>query len=143
MKKFIMACVGLFMSLILVSSANASENWRFCNGVDDQHPQSVALMNLAKDFEKATDGRVKIDVYFSNSLGSEEELLELTRTNTIQGFFGNVTSGLPTFMPEFGVFALPYLFQSYADAHKYLMESPKQKELWKKFEDMTQLHFGR
>ncbi len=141
MKKLIMTFVVLVMSLVMIPSGNASENWRFCNGVDDKHPQSIALVNLAEDFEKATDGRIKIDVYFSNSLGSEEELLELTRTNTIQGFFGNVTSGLPTFMEEFGVFALPYLFQSYDDAHKYLMESPKQKKLWDKLEQMTQLHF--
>ncbi len=141
MKVLFMTFIGLLMSLVMGVTANATENWRFCNGVDDRHPQSIALMNLARNFEKATDGKIKIDVYFSNSLGSEEELLELTRTNTIQGFFGNVTAGLPSFMEEFGVFALPYLFQSYADAHKYLTESPKQQELWKKFEKMTNLHF--
>ena len=117
------------------------EVWKMCNGVTDTHPQSVTLVKFADEFSKATNGRIKIEVFHSNSLGSEEELTEMTRTNTLQGFFGNVTSGLPSFMPEFGVFALPYLFQSYDDAHKYLNESDKAKALWADLEKLTNLHY--
>ncbi|WHH58544.1 TRAP transporter substrate-binding protein [Petroclostridium sp. X23] len=118
-----------------------NEVWKMCNGVSDTHPQSVTLQKFADEFSKATNGRITVEVYHNNSLGSEEELTEMARTNTLQAFFGNVTSGLPSFMPEFGVFALPYLFHSYEDAHKYLNESPKAKELWASLEKMTNLHF--
>lgn len=115
--------------------------WKMCNGVSDTHPQSITLEKFAEEFSKATNGRITIEVYHNNSLGSEEELTEMTRTNTLQGFFGNVTSGLPSFMDEFGVFALPYLFRTYDDAHEYLTQSEKAKELWDELEGMTNLKF--
>lgn len=123
------------------SEKETSVVWKFCNGVSDTHPQSITLLTFAEELSKATNGRLVVEVYNNNTLGSEEELTEMTRTNTIQGFFGNVTSGLPSFKEEFGVFALPYLFHSYADAHEYLTKSDKAGELWDSLEEMTNLHF--
>ncbi len=146
MKKFfvLLAVALMCAGMVFAGGSDDSEgtlNWKFCNGASDTHPQSVTLTKFADEFSKATNGRVNIEVYYNNTLGSEDELTEMTRTNTLQGFFGNVTTGLPSFMPEFGTFALPYLFRSFDDASEYLNNSDKAKELWAELEDLTNLHY--
>lgn len=123
------------------SAAADTVVWKFCNGVSDTHPQSSTMAEFADAFTKATNGRVTFELYNNNSLGSEEELTEMCRSNTLQCFYGNITTGLPNYMEEFGVFALPYLFHSWDDAYDYLMNADKAKELWARLEEATNLHY--
>lgn len=60
--------------------------WKFGHGQTEDNPAVVATIAFADAIKEATDGRWTIDVYAGGSLGSELEVLEMTRVNTVQLF---------------------------------------------------------
>lgn len=107
------------------------------NGVDDENPQTIALNDFGKALEEATGGRIKYELFSNSAIGSDEEMAEMVRTNTLQMTEVNLT--LKDYEPEMYAFGLPYLFHSFEDAYKYLSESDKSKEMWEKLEEDTNL----
>jgi len=75
------------------------------------HPVSKAMNYMAKQLEKKSDGELTIKIYPSQQLGSERELLELVQVGTID-ITKVSAANLETFVPEFQVFSLPYLFRN-------------------------------
>lgn len=113
----------------------------FCNGVSDTHPQSICLAEFAVEFEKATDGRYKIENYWNNTLGDDDSLAEMVRTGTIQGWYGSIFGALTNYCGEFGAFALPYLLHSYDEAYDYLNNSEFIAGVMQKLEDEYNIHY--
>jgi len=113
----------------------------FCNGVDAENPQSLCLEEFGKAFEEATEGRYIVDNYWSNTLGDDESLAEMCRTNTVQGWYGSIFGALPNYIPEFATFALPYLLKSYDEAYEYLHNSELIADLMVKLEEEYGIHY--
>lgn len=113
----------------------------FCNGLSDQHPQSKTLVEFSEAFEKETNGRYVIENYWNNTLGDDDSLAEMCRSNTIQGFSGSIFGSLPNYVPEFGVFALPYLLRDYDEAYDYLHGSEMVAGMMDKLENEFNLHY--
>ena len=66
--------------------------WTVACCVTEENPQSVAVANIAKDLEELTDGKFTWDVFYNSELGSETEVVELCRNNTVQFVTSNVTT---------------------------------------------------
>lgn len=113
----------------------------FATGVTDTHPQAITLEKFADEFEKETDGRYVIECYHNNTLGDDETLAEMCRTNTIQGWSGSLFGALPNYIPEFGTFALPYILRSYDEAYEYLHNSEMMQGLMEKLENDYNIHY--
>ncbi len=107
------------------------------NGVDEENPQTIALQNFGKALEKATEGRITFELFANCSLGSDEEMIEMVRTNTLQLSEANLS--IKDYVPEMYAFGLPYLFHSYADAYDYLTNSDTAKAMWAKLQDERKL----
>lgn len=114
--------------------------WKFGHGQTEDNPAVVATIAFADAIKEATDGRWTIDVYAGGSLGSELEVLEMTRVNTVQLFYANISS-MEQYVPDFGVYVLPYLFHSWDDVEDYLENSPKGAALWTELEKVSNLKF--
>lgn len=108
--------------------------WTIAACLTESNPQSQALQKIADELEEKTNGNFKWDIFFNSELGSESEAVELVRNNTAQFVTSNVTV-MSTYVDEYSVFALPYVFHKETDLLSYLQDSDKAKQLYQKLED--------
>jgi TRAP-type transport system periplasmic protein len=74
---------------------------------------------FADEIEKRTAGRYKIEQYPNSALGGEVEMLKAVQLGTVDLAF--ITGApLPNFVPDVGVFNIPFLFRDVAHAHAVL-----------------------
>lgn len=67
---------------------------------------NIAAENMAKEVADKTNGKFKIEIYHSGTLGSEQEVIEGMQMGTIAGNLAAVTL-LANFVPSFEVINLP------------------------------------
>lgn len=78
--------------------------------LDTGHPVHAALEHMAARLEESSAGVVTIDIYPSGVLGSEVESLEQVQSGSLD--MTKVSAAvMENFVPELGVFGLPYLFR--------------------------------
>jgi len=74
---------------------------------------------FADEIAKRTQGRYRIEQYPNSALGGELEMLKAVQLGTVDLAF--ITGApLPNFMPDIGVFNIPFLFRDVAHAHAVL-----------------------
>lgn len=86
------------------------------HGLDPSHPVHLAMEFLAERVAEKSKGRMRIDVYPSEQLGSERECLELLQIGSL-AMTKVSCSVIEGFVPEMSVLSLPYLFQD--EAHRF------------------------
>ncbi|MBT2337219.1 TRAP transporter substrate-binding protein [Variovorax paradoxus] len=91
------------------------------------HPAHLAALQFAKRVEERTHGQVRTEIFPASQLGSENELLQKVRLGAVDM---DVTSMnyLIKYEKTFSVIVMPYLFDSYAHAHRVL-DGPAMKWL--------------
>jgi tripartite ATP-independent transporter DctP family solute receptor len=86
------------------------------HGLDPAHPVHLAMEFLTERVAEKSKGRMRIDVYPSEQLGSERECLELLQIGSL-GMTKVSCSVIEGFVPEMSVLSLPYLFRD--EAHRF------------------------
>lgn len=97
---------------------------------------------FADEIAKRTNGRYKVDQYPNSALGGEVEMLKGVQLGTIDLAF--ITGApLPNFLPEVGVFNIPFLFRDLTHAHAVL-DGPIGQSYLEKFrgKDLVALAWG-
>src|SRR6202795_1428426 len=122
------AVLGLAMA---ISPGAAVAQQKMVMKASDVHPAGyptvVAVENMGKKLEKATNGRLSVQMYASMQLGGEKEAIEQAQVGAIQ--FARVSVGaLGPVIDELNVFNLPYLFRSTAHMQK-VIDGPIGQEL--------------
>ncbi len=80
------------------------------HGLDPLHPVHQTMEFLADRVSEKSNGRIRIDIYPSEQLGSERECLELLQIGSLS--MTKVScSVLEGFVPAMSVLSLPYLFR--------------------------------
>jgi len=93
------ACTGRASATVL----------KLAHGLDVTHPVHRAMVRMADLSSERSDGRIRIDIYPSEQLGSERECVELIQIGSIA--MTKVSASVAeSFIPAFQVFSLPYLF---------------------------------
>jgi len=78
--------------------------------LDTNSPVHKAMIYLGERLDEYSKGSIKIKVYPSSQLGNERESLELLQVGSLD--IAKVSSAvLENFVPEMGVYSLPYLFR--------------------------------
>ncbi|PZE19785.1 TRAP transporter substrate-binding protein [Paenibacillus xerothermodurans] len=98
----------------------------------DTHPADYPTVIGDKKFadlvNERTNGRIKIEVFPASQLGEEKAVVEQVQLGAIE--FTRVSSGpLGEFNKNFGVFSLPYVFDSDEHLWKFLESEPGNKLL--------------
>ncbi|MEJ2804667.1 TRAP transporter substrate-binding protein, partial [Comamonadaceae bacterium PP-2] len=75
------------------------------------YPNVVAVENMGKKLEKATDGRLRIQMFPGGVLGGEKEMIEQTQVGAINILRTSLGS-VGTVVPEVNVFNMPFVFRS-------------------------------
>lgn len=77
------------------------------------YPNVVAMENMGKKLEAATNGKYKIQVFPGGVLGSEKEMIEQAQIGALQ--IARISLGpMGPVVPEVNVFNLPFLFRDEA-----------------------------
>lgn len=110
---------GLATGLILgtASLAQAQTVIRAGHGAQSGHPTHFGLVKLAELVEERTDGAVVIEVYPDRQLGEEREMVEGLQLGTVDMVVTS-TGPVGSFVPEFTVIDLPFLFESSEHAYR-------------------------
>jgi TRAP-type transport system periplasmic protein len=97
-------------------------------GLNDKHPQYLALVKFKEIVEKETNGAIKVETYHSSQLGDDRAMMEALQLGTQQMTIPS-TAPIANFVPEFSVYDIPFIFPSEEVADKVLLESDIAKEL--------------
>lgn len=100
----------------------------------ESHFEHKAALYLQEQVDKATGGKIKVEIYPAAQLGSEEEMYKQLKAGAIQLASGG--AGVTKFVPEFGLHALPGLWRDYdhfrnvmaSDIGKKLIALPSEKK---------------
>jgi tripartite ATP-independent transporter DctP family solute receptor len=134
MISFRMGASALALALAAGFSANAMAvtTMRISVSIPQNSHQGVAIDTFAKEVEKRTEGRYKIQTFYSASLGAEREATEAVQLGTQELTFTS-TGPIPNFVPEVKILDVPFLFRDYAHA-RAVLDGPIGQELLQKFD---------
>jgi len=100
---------------------------KLAHSLDIKHPVHHALMFLARRVKEKSNGKMRIDVYPTEQLGSERDCIEHVQLGILA--MTKTSSGpMEGFVPAIRVFGLPYLFRDSEHMWK-VFEGPIGKEL--------------
>ena len=97
------------------------------HALDTEHPVHLAMEVMAGRLDSLSGGTMRIEMYPSQQLGSEREMLELLQIGSL-GMTKVSSSVLENFAPAYRVLSLPFVFRD--DAHRFaVLDGPIGREL--------------
>ncbi|NHZ32066.1 TRAP transporter substrate-binding protein [Massilia rubra] len=130
MKSFV---VALAATLSLNAWAQAPIVIKFSHVVATDTPKGQAAERFKELAEKATKGRVKVEVYPNSQLYKDKEELEALQLGAVQMLAPSLAKFGPLGVKEFEAFDLPYIFPTKAALYS-VTEGPIGKSLLQKLE---------
>jgi tripartite ATP-independent transporter DctP family solute receptor len=129
----LLACaLALASGALLAPLAQAQTVMKISISVAENSHQGVAIDTFAREVEKRTGGRYKIQTFFSGSLGGERESIEAVQLGTQELTFTS-TGPVPNFVPETRILDIPFLFRDKAHA-RAVLDGPIGQEMLKAFD---------
>lgn len=133
LRKLMTLSLLLFASLLIAGCSSKSGTEKDGNVADDGGKQEKYVIKFAhvvsastakgKAAEKfaeivseKTDNQIEVEIYPDSQLGSDREILEQMQSGTVQ-MNAPFTGVLPSFVKQFEVFDLPFLFESSEEAN--------------------------
>jgi len=86
--------------------------FKYANTQSENHPRSKSMVFFKNTLEKATQGKIKVELYFSGVLGKEAEVLDMVKMGNVQGCRGGLFERANK---KYLMYTLPFLFE---DAEK-------------------------
>ncbi len=100
----------LFTMLFGCSGENTTKTLRLGHGLDISHSVHKAMVKMGEDLFERSGGKLKLEIYPSQQLGTERECLELLQIGSMD--MTKVSVGvLENFAPKMKVLGLPFLFR--------------------------------
>jgi tripartite ATP-independent transporter DctP family solute receptor len=100
---------------------------KLAHGLDVKHSVHRAMEVMSTRVAERSGGRMRIDIYPNEQLGTERQALELLQIGSL-GMTKVSAAVLENFAPAFQVLSLPYLFRD--EAHQYkVLDGPVGTEL--------------
>ncbi|MBK1876323.1 TRAP transporter substrate-binding protein [Pelagicoccus mobilis] len=110
---------GVFVSSVVfayVSSSRAGGSdvrlLKLAHGLDTSHPVHLGMVEMKERLEDLSGGKMTIDIYPSGVLGSEVQCIEQLQGGVL-AMTKTSTAAMESFLPELGVFGVPYLFNNH------------------------------
>ena len=115
----LMICFGLLTILLGCSTNNGTRTLKIAHGLDTNHSVHLAIEEMREKLEKISKGKMRIEIYPNQQLGSERQCLELLQLNALD--MTKVSVGvLENFAPKTKVLSLPFMFRNREHAFKVL-----------------------
>ncbi|NOQ91621.1 MAG: DctP family TRAP transporter solute-binding subunit [Flavobacteriaceae bacterium] len=131
MKKFY---IMLFLVVALVScnQFGKSRTIKLAHGLNVNHSVHKAMVQMAEDLSVRSGGKLKLEIYPSQQLGTERQCLELLQIGSLD--MTKVSAGvMENFAPKMKIFGLPFLFRDREHSFRVL-DGPIGQQLLKESE---------
>lgn len=79
------------------------------------HPNAIGAYAMETYIEKASGGKIQVEVYPNGQLGSEDEILQQVQSGAVEMATASCNQ-YSTIQPKFAVLDIPFLFDSYEQA---------------------------
>ena len=124
--------IGMTLGLAFMASASAQTTMKISISTAQNSHQGVAIDTFAKEVEKRTAGRYKVQTFYNGALGGERESIEAVQLGTQELAFSS-TGPIPNFVPETKILDVPFLFRDKAHA-RAVLDGPIGQEMLTKFD---------
>lgn len=107
-----LSLVLIFLTLIFFGCSTKSDVKviKLGHGLDASHPVHKAMVFMSEELVKNSKGKMRIDIYPSQQLGTERECVELLQIGSL-GMTKVSASVLEGFASSYTIFNLPYIFR--------------------------------
>ena len=139
----ILAATGLFALVLRNQTGQAGQDaveavrgqlvLKLGHSLDPSHPVHTAMEYMKVRLEELSGGSVTVDIYPSEVLGSETQVIEQLQHGAL-AMTKTSTSPMEGFVPEMAVFSLPYVFRD-AEHFWQVLDSDLGKSLLLKSQD--------
>ena len=126
-----LSAVTILVALTLCD-ASAQTTLKMNISVAQNSHYGVAIDTFAREVEKRTNGRYKVQNFYAGALGAERESIEGVQLGTIDLTMTS-TGPVPNFVPEVAILDIPFLFRDYAHA-RAVLDGPVGQDMLKKFD---------
>lgn len=112
----------LILAFLLICCLSCSENsgiksLKLGHGLDVTHPVHKGMVYMAERLAEKSGGKLVMEIYPSEQLGKERQLLELLQIGSLA--MTKVSGAvMENFSPNIKVLSLPYIFKGKEHAHK-------------------------
>jgi len=104
------------MTLTACSGEQDVQILKLGHGLDSSHSVHKAMVFMAEQVAEDSQGKIRIDIYPGQQLGSERELLELLQIGSVD--ITKVSSSvIEGFDPVYKIFSVPFLFED--EEHRF------------------------
>jgi tripartite ATP-independent transporter DctP family solute receptor len=99
-----------FLFTVGPSMVSAKEPYvfKYANTQSEHHPRSKSMVFFKDIVEKASQGRIQVELYFSGVLGKEAEVLDMVKLGTVQGCRGGLFERANK---KYLMYTLPFMFE--------------------------------
>ena len=119
MQKIRVLCAAFLGVFLSVTMAFGAMNIKVAHAVNEQDAFHLCALKFKEVVEAETGGEITVTIFPNAKLGDERALLENMKMGAVDA--GIITSGpIINFLPEFGIFDLPFLFRSPEHAYAVL-----------------------
>lgn len=121
-RKTVLAVAAAAASLLVAAPASAQfteRTIRVSNGINQDHPVGNGVAKMTACLNQRSGGKMKLQAFWGGALGSDLPATQALRSGTLEMVITS-SSPLVGIVPELGVFDLPFLFASEAEADKIL-----------------------
>ena len=102
--------VCCMLALNSCSDEGSVKRIKLAHGLDVNHSVHKAMVKMSEDLEQRSGGKMLIEIYPSQQLGTERECLELLQIGSLD--MTKVSAGvMENFAPKMKIFGLPFLFR--------------------------------
>jgi len=126
-----LAVLALAAAALASPAAPAQTTLKMNISVAQNSHYGVAVDTFAREVEKRTGGRYKIQNFYAGALGAERESVEGVQLGTLDLTLTS-TGPIPNFVPEVAILDIPFLFRDYAQA-RAVLDGPIGQEMLQKF----------
>jgi tripartite ATP-independent transporter DctP family solute receptor len=112
----------VLLCIAIPALAQDAKHARLGHSFTDQHPRAIAMLRFAAAVDKATGGKVKIDVFGNSVLGSEEKMLIAVQSGVEELYLGSLAP-ISVRKKDMQIFDFPFLFANDAEA-AYVLDGP-------------------
>ena len=101
------------------SEISGTTSLKLAHGLDTKHPVHKGMEYMAEQLVKKSGGKLQIEIYPSQQLGTERQCLELLQIGSLA--MTKVSAAvMENFAPNIQVFSLPYIFRGRDHNYKVL-----------------------
>lgn len=138
MKRLLISLIVLAAFTVSITAAGQTETgekagtgaektfvFKYSNSQSENAPRSKSMVFFKDKLEKASNGRIMVELYFNGVLGTEAEVFEMVQLGTVQGCRGGLFERANK---KFLLYTLPFIFENAEQVTK-VMRSDFGKEI--------------